>query len=470
MIQRFSTNFGVFSFFIDLGITFATLYISRLIRPILGDLHLLQPVESFLEIPAPLYVVFPTVWVTFLFFFSAYDGKKNLKVIDEFTSLSLASILAVITLAGFLYFTYRDVSRGFFLLYVVMTFLFLILWRVLARILYKRRIDQLQYQTRIMIIGAGPVGLNLKHKLSTTQNVSFKFMGYLDDSLEKQKENPEIIGTINDIRCMAQKERIDHLIITLPRSAYERVNFVIKELEDLPIRISVIPDYFHLTMHHMVLAEFAGMPILDLRAPAFTEYQRLVKRIFDILLTSLTLIPAIPFMFVIFLLIWVSDGWPVFFTQNRVGENGRIIKIYKFRTMYKDADKKMESVVVTDTLKNVIYKQKDDPRVTPLGRFLRRWSLDELPQLFNVMRGTLSLVGPRPELPALVEKYETWQRARLSVPQGLTGWWQIQGRSDKPMHLHTEEDLYYIDHYSLGLDIYIIIKTMWIVIRGKGAY
>jgi len=113
---------------------------------------------------------------------------------------------------------------------------------------------------------------------------------------------------------------------------------------------------------------------------------------------------------------------------------------------------------------------KDDPRVTRLGRFLRRYSLDELPQFFNVLRGTLSLVGPRPELPFIVEKYEHWQRARLSVPQGVTGWWQIQGRSDKPMHLNIDQDLYYIQHYSLWLDISILIKTIWIVLRGKGAY
>jgi lipopolysaccharide/colanic/teichoic acid biosynthesis glycosyltransferase len=119
---------------------------------------------------------------------------------------------------------------------------------------------------------------------------------------------------------------------------------------------------------------------------------------------------------------------------------------------------------------NLLHKQRADPRVTPLGRFLRRFSLDELPQLFNVLRGDMSLVGPRPELPELVEKYQPWQRERFAIPQGLTGWWQVSGRSDKPMHLHTEEDLYYINNYTLWLDIHILIRTFWIVLRGKGAY
>ena len=169
-------------------------------------------------------------------------------------------------------------------------------------------------------------------------------------------------------------------------------------------------------------------------------------------------------------MILIFDGRPIFYFQNRVGENGKIIKIYKFRTMVKDADKLLEQVATKNENGEIVYKSKTDPRVTKLGKFLRRFSLDEFPQFLNVLRGTLSLVGPRPELPALVEKYEPWQRARFTVPQGLTGWWQIHGRSDKPMHLHTEEDLYYVSNYSIWLDISITIKTIWIILRGKGAY
>ena len=117
-----------------------------------------------------------------------------------------------------------------------------------------------------------------------------------------------------------------------------------------------------------------------------------------------------------------------------------------------------------------MYKRPDDPRVTRVGRVLRRTSLDELPQLFNVLLGEMSLVGPRPELPNLVEKYELWQRKRFAVPQGMTGWWQVNGRSDKPMHLHTEEDLYYVQNYSIWLDLQILVKTVWVVLRRKGAY
>ena len=119
---------------------------------------------------------------------------------------------------------------------------------------------------------------------------------------------------------------------------------------------------------------------------------------------------------------------------------------------------------------NLIHKSENDPRVTKVGRFLRRTSIDELPQLINVFKGEMSLVGPRPEMPWVIENYEPWQVRRLSVPQGITGWWQVNGRSDKPMHLHTEEDLYYIQNYTLWMDIYIMLKTPWVILRGKGAY
>jgi lipopolysaccharide/colanic/teichoic acid biosynthesis glycosyltransferase len=142
----------------------------------------------------------------------------------------------------------------------------------------------------------------------------------------------------------------------------------------------------------------------------------------------------------------------------------------KFRTMVVGAEKMQHLVEKRDTEGHLIFKTPDDPRVTRVGRLLRRTSLDELPQLFNVFMGEMSLVGPRPEMPELVEKYDLWQRKRFAVPQGMTGWWQINGRSDKPMHLHTEEDLYYVQHYSIWLDLQIIIMTLWAVLRGKGAY
>lgn len=467
MIKRFSTNFAVLSIFFDLAISCGVLVIARFIRPLFGQGGLFRSIYRVPELPIAIYFVFPLVWVIFLFIFSLYDGKKNFRIVDEYASLSLASLFSMVSLAGVLYLSYRDVSRGLFIVYILITYILLILWRLAARVLYKKRIDEKGYKDRILIVGAGPIGIDLKEKLEIFHENAFHFIGYLDDAPEKSNE---VLGTIDILQEVVKKERINHVIVALPRDAHQRLAYVISELEKLPVRISVIPDYFHLTVHQAVVSDFAGIPVLDLRAPALNEYQRITKRIFDVVCTSLIMIPALPIMGLTALLILIFDGRPIFFNQNRVGENGKIIKIYKFRTMVKNADKLMNQVASENKNGEVIYKSKTDPRITPIGRILRRLSLDELPQFFNVLRGTLSLVGPRPELPALVANYQPWQRARFTVPQGLTGWWQIHGRSDKPMHLHTEEDLYYVTNYSIWLDITIVVKTAWIVLRGKGAY
>jgi len=160
------------------------------------------------------------------------------------------------------------------------------------------------------------------------------------------------------------------------------------------------------------------------------------------------------------LCVWLESGAPILYRQTRVGEGGRTFDLVKFRSMRTDAEK--DGVPV--------WAKSNDDRTTRVGRFIRRTSIDELPQFFNVLKGDISLVGPRPEMPWLVDEYAPWQRKRFAVPQGVTGWWQVNGRSDKAMHLHTDEDLYYIQNYSLWLDIFILLKTPWAILRGKGAY
>ena len=201
-----------------------------------------------------------------------------------------------------------------------------------------------------------------------------------------------------------------------------------------------------------------------------SDYQRMTKRAFDLMLTLFLLPISIILGLFISLAIYFDDKTPVIIKQTRVGENGRLFIMYKFRTMVPEAESQRHLVEQYDENGKLIHKTKNDPRVTKVGKVLRKTSLDELPQLINVLKGDMSLVGPRPELPYLVDQYEPWQRKRFSVPQGITGWWQIHGRSDKPMHLHTEDDLYYVQHYSLLLDVYILFMTAIAVFKGEGAY
>jgi len=175
-------------------------------------------------------------------------------------------------------------------------------------------------------------------------------------------------------------------------------------------------------------------------------------------------------MGIIALAIKLDSPGPVIFRQERVGENGRLFTMLKFRTMVSNAEALRKQVESKDANGNRILKQQNDPRVTRVGNFLRQTSLDELPQIFNVLDNSMSLVGPRPEMPDFVDEYQPWQRKRFAVPQGITGWWQVNGRSDRPMHLNTEDDLYYVQHYSIWLDLQILARTVWAVLRRKGAY
>jgi exopolysaccharide biosynthesis polyprenyl glycosylphosphotransferase len=470
MLRRFSVNFAIFSIFMDVVIIVLMLWLTTYVRAQeFLDLPFIKDLRQPIILPPILYVIFPVVWVAIMQMFSVYDGRKNLRIVDDLTSLTLSSLLAGISLAGILYLSYRDISRFLFILFMSSTFLVLLLWRIPARQLYKWRNQKLGRIRRVLIIGAGIVGREVETQMRKySQGITV--VGFLDDDDTKRKQHVDIIGSLDDVRTLIREKSIDNLIIALPLRAHSRMNLLLDDLFDLPVVVQIVPDFFQWTLHHAEVEDFAGIPLLDLRAPALTENQRMVKRIFDILLTSLILIPSLPIMGLIALAIWLDDGSPIFFNQKRAGENGRIFVCHKFRTMVKDAENLRHLVEVKDDQGQLIHKRPDDPRITRVGRFLRKFSLDELPQFFNVLQGSMSLVGPRPELPYLVEKYERWQRKRFAVPQGITGWWQIHGRSDKPLHLHTDEDLYYIQNYSIWLDIQILVKTFWIVFRGTGAY
>ena len=471
MLRRFSSNFAVFSIFVDLFIIPIILRLVIYIRPSLNSLPFIAEIQNVPNLPIIIYIIFPILWVSIFVIYSVYDGRRNIRVADEFASLTQGTLVAAVSMAGILYFTYRDTSRALFIIFVLSTFSIMILWRSAVRLYFRMVREGLAKPQRILIAGAGLVGRELQAKLLEHTHLNLHFIGFLDDDLEKRKKEPDLIlGSLADARTIVDHYQIDNLAIALPLRAHDRTNRLVTDLLDLPIKVWIVPDYFSIALHQAVFEDFAGIPMLDLRAPALNEYQRMLKRGLDLIMTILLLLPGLPVMTLTTFLILLLDGWPIFFIQKRVGENGRLFNFIKFRTMQRNAEQLKRDVESWDEQGNLIHKRPNDPRVTPLGRFLRRFSLDELPQFFNVLEGNMSIVGPRPELPELVEKYEPWQRQRFAVPQGITGWWQINGRSDKPMHLHTEDDLYYVNHYSIWLDIEICFKTIWIVIRGKGAY
>jgi exopolysaccharide biosynthesis polyprenyl glycosylphosphotransferase len=442
---------------------------AEFLRPFLEGLPFVKTIPEQINLPAGIYISFPLVWVGILSAFAIYDGRKYLRVADEYAMLTLASLIASISMAGILYLSYRQVSRVMFFTFVLIVYVLFLTWRGIARLGFHLRRDWPDVSRRVLIVGAGPLGSRIGEQIQKARIENMQCLGYVDDEA-LEKTPADLLGKFDDIRKIVKEASITDVVIALPYSVYQRMNEVVNKTTDLPVKVWVALGFFDLALYKTDIENFAGVPMLDLRAPALSEYQRLIKRGFDLLFGTQALVLAFPIMALISLIIWIFNGRPIFFVQKRVGENGRIFEMYKFRTMVKNADKLQEIVEQTDAEGNLIHKNEDDPRVTGIGHFLRRLSLDELPQLLNVVMGTMSLVGPRPELPYLVEKYQAWQRKRFAVPPGMTGWWQINGRSERVMHLHTEDDLFYIQNYSIWLDIQILIRTVWVVLIGRGSY
>jgi len=470
MLRRFSIDFAIFSIVLDALFIALSLGLATYFRPGMSDLPYIKFIPNPLHAPVTLYFAFPILWVLVLYFFSVYDGRRNIRFWKELASLTLASLLAITALAGLLYLSYRDVSRLLFLTFVILAYLFIVSWRLVFRLAYRAGVLTNVQPRNILIIGTGEIGAELASRIHSYRHLGLNLVGYLYDQADNTSLTGQCLGGLKDARRVVENQHIHDLVIALPSHQNGDLLNIISDLQTLPIKIWLIPDYHNLSLYSTHIEELAGLPLVDLRAPALSEHQRLVKRSFDILLTLLFLPIGIIGMGLTALAVWIDTGQPILFRQVRVGENGRLFTINKFRTM--KSLNGMESLPHNNPVssEDPDHKVKDDPRVTRLGRLLRRTSLDELPQLINVLKGEMSLVGPRPEMPALVDQYQPWQYRRFSVPPGLTGWWQVSGRSDRPMHLHTQDDLYYIENYSVFLDLTIIARTVVAVLSGKGAY
>jgi exopolysaccharide biosynthesis polyprenyl glycosylphosphotransferase len=467
MLRRFSTNFALFSIFLDALSVILSLWISALIRPWLNQFAFIETIKIAQVVPGPLFVIFPVLWVLIFVSLSIYDGKKFLRIVDEFSAVSLAVFIASISSAGILYLSFRQVSRALFVLFVFFAYLILIAWRLVIRVYFRSQKLIPTHQRRVLVVGAGSLGQRIVEQIKSTENGNLSFVGFVDDGIENINQ---LLGSKDDIKNLVVQHKISDVVIALPHSAYPEMGKIVQYLDEEPVQLWIALGFFDLALYKTAIETFADIPMLDLRASAIDDYQLLVKRIFDFVLSTIGLLLVSPLMLIISLAILLEDGQPILFRQKRVGENGRIFSMLKFRTMVKNAEELKSQVEHLDTEGNVIHKTRHDPRVTRVGRLLRRFSLDEFPQLFNILNGTMSLVGPRPEMPYLVEKYQPWQRKRFAVPPGLTGWWQVNGRSDRPMHLHTEDDLYYIQNYSIWLDIQILVRTVWVVLIGRGSY
>jgi exopolysaccharide biosynthesis polyprenyl glycosylphosphotransferase len=293
-----------------------------------------------------------------------------------------------------------------------------------------------------------------------------------DAPLLEEVEGHKVLGRIGDLLAICKSRRIDEVVFCLPKDFIVDAETYLQELEKMGVTVRMVLDFYDFSFYRREVSFFHNeLPILTFYAKAFEGQPLFLKRILDILgaLGGLT-ITAVLFPFIALSIKLDSPG-PVFFGQERVGENGKIFRCWKFRSMYIDAEERKRQLLTQNEMNGAIFKIKNDPRITKIGSFLRKTSLDELPQFWNVLTGDMSLVGTRPPTPAEVAQYENWHRRRISIKPGITGMWQISGRNriedfDEIVRL----DLCYIDGWTIWLDIRILLKTVKTVLVGGGSY
>ncbi len=466
MFRQHSVNYAILSLAMDLIMALAALLLALVIRP---NWPWAIPLPREGLIPPFFWWLVPATWLLVGLALGIYDPSRTTTYRQQFAHVTRASLLCGLVLAGLVYLTYRQTSRWLLVIIVASLWALMVGWRLVAMTIQRRNHHNGEV-ARVIIVGAGVLGREVANRLQGHAWRGLELVGYLDDDPSKASDEVRILGSLDEITEIVKAHQIDEVVVTLPLRAWERLSQAVVSLHTLPVHVRIVPDYFSLALHKADFEEFAGIPMIDVRAPALSDYQRLIKRCFDLAVASIGFVVTLPLYGAIALAIKLDSPGPVLFRQQRVGENGRLFDMLKFRSMRVGAEEQL-SPARNETLEDLtVYKRPDDPRVTRVGRILRRTSLDELPQLINVLKGEMSLVGPRPELPWLVEKYELWQRKRFTVPQGMTGWWQINGRSDRPMYHNTQDDLYYVQNYSLLLDLRILLLTIPKVLRGEGAY
>lgn len=410
-------------------------------------------------------LIIPILLIVHLVHFS-YQGFYKVKLrrnrLDDLFLVLLNTIVsAFLLLLIFSYLkSYRfvtfEVSHVFLFTYVPFGIFFLFCQRLLVFKFFRNIYLQRNGVSRVLIAGTGDFALLTAENLKKYRHFGIEIVGFLD-SINKKKDNDikiDVLGGFGDLEKIAKQYGITDLVIALPSKEYETTLELIEKANNLLIEIRLVPDILQISALKAGMEHIEGVPIINLGDIPLQGWPWLFKRLFDLLFSVLGLIVLLPFFLIIACVIKLTSRGPVFYTQTRVGLDGKHFKMIKFRTMIKDAEKET----------GAIWSPPDDQRVTRIGRILRKFSIDELPQLINVLTGEMSLVGPRPERPELVEKFKhniPNYMLRHSVKTGMTGWAQVHGlRGNTPLDKRIEFDIYYIQNWSLKLDLEILWRTL----------
>jgi len=402
-------------------------------------------------------------------------------LLDEALLIAGAVTTAMGALVFFAFLLRFSPSRLLFVYAWFLAMLLLLVRRAVGRMAWRWFWARGMGVDHVLLVGSGDTARRLMQAVVSQPGLGYRVVGFVDDAAdapsvgvatERGVVQLERLGATADVAAVIAARRVDEVIIALPGAAQSDALRIIDQCRRTDVTFKVVPDLLQLSLDRVDVGEVAGMPLIGLKDASIRGLNYGIKRGADVLLAALVLaVMALP-MALIALAIRLDSPGPVLFRQTRIGRNGQRFTLTKFRCMIDDADARREELLAERLGDGDarLFKLRDDPRLTRVGRLLRRWSLDEVPQFAQVLAGTMSLVGPRPQLPDEVAQYEDWHRQRLLVTPGLTGLWQVNGRSNLSFDEMVRLDLYYAEHWSLWLDVKVVLRTIPAVLTGRGAY
>lgn len=419
-------------------------------------------------------VVLCVVWAGIFYENGLYDPRRTKSLGDDLERLLRGVVVGSMVVLSVAFFVRgASYSRTFFVLFFTLSLVFLTGGRAIARAWLKHTMKRGSATRRVLFLGATAMRGRLVETFTNQPGLGLTPVGQITDpTIEDDEDGSQdvsggqlpLLGSVDEIDRIVDEHEVDLVLLTLPFRKLWKVTEIVERIGDRNVDVQFVPDMERLHASRMRLREIAGIPFISVRETGLSGIDRIVKRAFDVVGASALLLATSPLMLVIALLVRLSSKGPIFYAQKRLGRDNRTFRMLKFRTMRVDAE------VATGP----VWTVEDDPRRTRMGTFLRRYSLDELPQFLNVLRGDMSLVGPRPERGVFVDEFQ--QRIpryleRHRVRSGVTGWAQVHGlRGNTPVEVRTLYDLYYVENWSLALDLRILLKTVSHVLRGDNAY
>jgi exopolysaccharide biosynthesis polyprenyl glycosylphosphotransferase len=411
-------------------------------------------------------------WLGIFGVYRLYEGQARAiarKSFDEVSTLFnalLAGSLALLVLGqglkkGFDVFIYSPVEAFMFL------GLAIVLVPTLRGVVRTWLFPNVMAPRRTLIVGAGATGRLLERKLATHPEYGLELVGFADD-----EPGNEVLGTTAELTELVDRHNIDWVVLAFSDAPHERTLELVREVRRPDVHLSIIPNFYELFASNAAIEDIEGMPVVSLPSMEFSRTVKALKRSFDIAASALGLLAISPILIASAIAIKLDSRGPVFFRQARHGRGGREFNIVKFRSMVVDAEAKRFEMAHLNEMEGggPLFKVHDDPRITRVGAFLRKWSIDELPQLWNVLRGEMSLVGPRPFVIHESEQITGWASRRLETTPGITGLWQVLGRNDIPFEEMVKLDYVYVTNWSLWWDVKILVQTLPTVLNRRGAY